>query len=211
MAHPPIDILLKRLDEAYPGATCALNFHTPLQLLIATILSAQCTDERVNKVTPALFEKYRTVQGFAEADLEELQEAIRSTGFYKNKAKSIRACCRKIVEDYGGKVPETLDKMVKLPGVGRKTANLVLGEVQHIPGIVVDTHVRRLAKRLGLTIQDDPNKIEQDLIRLIPKERWTLFSHQLIHHGRRVCKARKPFCDQCNLKEVCPSSTAHTS
>jgi endonuclease-3 len=201
----PIDTILKRLDEAYPKATCALNYHSPLQLLIATILSAQCTDERVNKVTPGLFEKYRTAKDFAEAEPEVLQEAIRSTGFYKNKAKSIRACCRKIVEDYGGKVPESLDEMVKLPGVGRKTANLVLGEVHHIPGIVVDTHVRRLSKRLGLTSQDDPEKIEQDLMRLIQKERWTLFSHQLIHHGRQVCKAKAPLCSQCVLKDVCPS------
>ena len=208
MSQPPIKAILKRLDEAYPGATCALNYQTPLQLLIATILSAQCTDERVNKVTPTLFQKYKTARDFAEADLETLQEEIRPTGFYKNKAKAIQACCRKIVEDYGGEVPATLEEMVSLPGVGRKTANLVLGETHHIPGIVVDTHVRRLAKRLGLTKHDDPEKIEQDLMRLIPKERWTLFSHQLIHHGRRICKARKPACDQCVLKDLCPASTS---
>ena len=208
MSHPPIETILKRLDEAYPGATCALNYQTPLQLLIATILSAQCTDERVNKVTPSLFQEYKTARDFAEADLETLQEEIRQTGFYKNKAKAIQACCRRIVEEYGGEVPSTLEEMVTLPGVGRKTANLVLGETHHIPGIVVDTHVRRLAKRLGLTQHDDPEKIEQDLMRLIPRERWTLFSHQLIHHGRQVCKARKPACDRCVLKDLCPSSTA---
>jgi len=201
-----IETLLQRLDAAYPQASCALNYRSPLQLLIATILSAQCTDERVNKVTPSLFEKYKTAKDFADADLGELQEAIRPTGFFKNKAKAIKACCQKIVEDYGGEVPATLEEMVTLPGVGRKTANLVLGEVHHIPGIVVDTHVRRLAKRLGLTEHDDPEKIERDLMTLIPKERWTLFSHQLIHHGRQVCKARKPACDRCNLNDLCPSS-----
>jgi endonuclease-3 len=208
MSQAPIEAILKRLDEAYPGATCALNYQTPLQLLIATILSAQCTDERVNKVTPSLFQKYKTAKDFAEADLETLQEEIRPTGFYKNKAKAIQACCRKIVDDFGGEVPSTLEEMITLPGVGRKTANLVLGETRHIPGIVVDTHVRRLAKRLGLTKHDDPEKIEQDLMRLIPKERWTLFSHQLIHHGRRICKARKPACDRCVLKDLCPASTS---
>ncbi len=198
--------LLRRLDEAYPRASCALHYQTPLQLLIATILSAQCTDERVNRVTPALFKKYKTAHAFAEADLDTLQEEIRSTGFYKNKAKSIQACCREIVEAYGGEVPETVEEMVKLPGVGRKTANLVLGETKHIPGIVVDTHVRRLAQRLGLTNAKDPDKIEQDLMRQIPRERWTLFSHQLIHHGRKICKARKPACARCPLKDLCPSA-----
>ena len=211
MSHPPIDILLKRLDEAYPQAACALKYQTPLQLLIATVLSAQCTDERVNKVTPALFEQYATAKDFAEADLEALQEAIRPTGFYKNKAKAIKAFCRKIVDEHGGELPNSLEALVKLPGVGRKTANLVLGEIYHIPGIVVDTHVRRLAKRLGLTRHDDPNKIEQDLMRLIPKERWSRFSHQLIHHGRQVCKARKPACDTCILNDLCPSSPRSAS
>ena len=211
MSHPPIDILLKRLDEAYPQAACALKYQTPLQLLIATVLSAQCTDERVNKVTPALFERYATAKDFAEADLEALQEAIRPTGFYKNKAKAIKAFCRKIVDEHGGELPNSLEALVKLPGVGRKTANLVLGEIHHIPGIVVDTHVRRLAKRLGLTRHDDPNKIEQDLMRLIPKERWSRFSHQLIHHGRQVCKARKPACDTCILNDLCPSSPRSAS
>ena len=211
MSHPPIDILLKRLDEAYPQAACALKYQTPLQLLIATVLSAQCTDERVNKVTPALFERYATAKDFAEADLEALQEAIRPTGFYKNKAKAIKAFCRKIVDEHGGELPNSLEALVKLPGVGRKTANLVLGEIYHLPGIVVDTHVRRLAKRLGLTRHDDPNKIEQDLMRLIPKERWSRFSHQLIHHGRQVCKARKPACDTCILNDLCPSSPRFAS
>lgn len=207
MTVPAIETLLVRLDAAYPMASTALFYQTPLQLLIATILSAQCTDERVNRVTPALFERYRTAEDFAQADINELQEAIRSTGFFKNKAKTIRACCQKIVGDYDGKVPDSLNEMIKLPGVGRKTANLVLGETHHIPGIVVDTHVRRLAKRLGLTDSDNAEKIEQDLMRLIPEGRWTLFSFQLINHGREVCKAKKPACDRCTLSDICPSST----
>ncbi len=207
MTPSRIDLLLERLDRLYPNAACALTYQTPLQLLIATILSAQCTDERVNQVTPVLFERYRDVRDFAEADLEELQEIIRPTGFYKNKAKAIKACCRKIVEDFGGELPPTLEEMVRLPGVGRKTANLVLGETRHLPGIVVDTHVKRVAKRLGLTHEDDPVKIERDLMGCIPRERWTLFSHQLIHHGRQVCRARKPACTECGLKDLCPSST----
>ena len=206
MEREKIRELLSRLDATYPNASCALRYQTPLQLLIATILSAQCTDERVNKVTPALFKKYPTAKAFAEADLETLQEEIRSTGFYKNKAKSIQACCRKIVEEYGGEVPDSPEELVKLPGVGRKTANLVLGETRQLPGIVVDTHVRRLAKRLGLTSHEEPEKIERDLMRLIPKERWTLFSHQLIHHGRQICKARKPDCPHCPLENLCPSA-----
>ena len=206
--HSPIDILLKRLDTAYPHASCALTYQTPLHLLIATILSAQCTDERVNRVTPELFEKYKTARDFAEADLEILQEDIRSTGFYKNKARAIQACCQKIVEKYNGKVPSTLEDLVKLPGVGRKTANLILGEIWHIPGVVVDTHVRRLAKRLGLTRNDNAERVEQDLMRLIPRERWILFSHQLIHHGRQICTARKPACKKCFLNDICLSSTS---
>ncbi len=204
----PIETLLNRLDTAYPHASCALTYQTPLQLLIATILSAQCTDERVNRVTPALFAKYPEAEEFAHADLSELEEAIRPTGFFKNKARSIQACCQKIVEEYNGKVPATLEDLVKLPGVGRKTANLILGEIWHIPGLVVDTHVRRLAKRLGLTRNDNAERVEQDLMRLIPKERWTLFSHQLIHHGRQICKARKPACERCSLNDICPSATS---
>lgn len=203
MGLPPIDTLLKHLDATYPRASCALTYQTPLQLLIATILSAQCTDERVNKVTPSLFKKYRKVEDFAQADLDQLQEEIRSTGFFKNKAKTIKACCQKIVKDFGGEVPESLEEMVKLPGVGRKTANLVLGEIHHIPGIIVDTHVRRLSKRLGLTDSDNPYKVEQDLMKVIPKDRWTLFSHQLIHHGRQICKAKKPACYKCPLSDIC--------
>ncbi len=206
MDKAEIRSLLQRLDDAYPKASCALDYRTPLQLLVATILSAQCTDERVNKVTEALFQKYKTAGDFAEADLETLQEEIRPTGFFKNKAKAIKACCRMLVDDFGGEVPARLEELVKLPGVGRKTANVVLGEVFHVPGIVVDTHVRRLAKRLGLTSHNDPDKIERALMRLIPKNRWTLFSHQLIHHGRQVCKARKPACDRCVLNDLCPSA-----
>lgn len=210
MVSKRIEKLLKRLDTLYPKAACALNYQTPLQLLIATILSAQCTDERVNQVTPALFHRFRSAKDFAEADPAELQEMIRSTGFYKNKAKAIKACCERIVTAYEGNLPSTLEEMVKLPGVGRKTANLVLGETRRIPGIVVDTHVKRLARRLGLTDQKDPNRIEQDLMRIIPKERWISFSHQLIHHGRQVCKARKPACSACGLWELCPSSPEET-
>ncbi len=199
-----IPAIIAGLDGAYPNATCSLAYQTPLQLLIATILSAQCTDARVNKVTPALFKTYPSAQAFAKADLEQLQEAIRSTGFYKNKAKAIKGCCQKIVADHGGEVPTALDEMVQLPGVGRKTANLVLGETRHIPGIVVDTHVKRLAHRLGLSEETSPDRIEQDLMRLVPKDRWTLFSHQLILHGRQVCTARKPACRRCPLESLCP-------
>jgi len=206
MASSRIETLLEKLDRLYPHASCALHYQTPLQLLIATILSAQCTDERVNQVTPLLFERYKNVRDFAGADLDELQEIIRPTGFYKNKAKAIKACCQKIVEDFKGELPSTLEEMVSLPGVGRKTANLVLGETRHLPGIVVDTHVKRVAKRLNLTEEDDPVKIERDLMRRIPRERWTLFSHQLIQHGRQVCRARKPVCAECGLKDLCPSS-----
>jgi endonuclease-3 len=195
--------ILKILDQFYPGAECSLSFHDPLQLLISTILSAQCTDERVNKVTPALFEKYRSAGAFAEAPLEELEQDIKSTGFYHNKALAIKECCKILANRFGGQVPADLDTLVELPGVGRKTANVVLGNAFGIPGIVVDTHVARLSARLGLTREKDRDKIEQDLMALIPKQKWIKFSHQLIQHGRAICIARKPKCSICPLRPHC--------
>ena len=195
--------ILKILDEFYPDAECSLNFHDPLQLLISTILSAQCTDERVNKVTPALFEKYRSAGAFAEAPIEELEQAIRSTGFYHNKALAIKETCKILANRFDGQVPADLDTLVELPGIGRKTANVVLGNAFGIPGLVVDTHVARLSARLGLTREKDRDKIEQDLMVLIPKEKWVKFSHQLIQHGRAICIARKPKCSICPLRLHC--------
>jgi endonuclease-3 len=195
--------ILKILDEFYPDAECSLNFHDPLQLLISTILSAQCTDERVNKVTPALFEKYRSAGAFAEAPIEELEQAIRSTGFYHNKALAIKETCKILANRFDGQVPADLDTLVELPGIGRKTANVVLGNAFGIPGITVDTHVMRVSARLGLTREKDRDKIEQDLMALIPKEKWIKFSHQLIQHGRTICVARKPKCSICPLRPHC--------
>ncbi len=195
--------ILVLLDELYPAAQCSLDYKDPLQLLIATILSAQCTDERVNKVTPGLFKKYPTAQAFAEAPLEDLEEAVRSTGFYRNKARNIKECCRVLHENFDGNVPADLDALVKLPGIGRKTANVVLGNAYGVPGIVVDTHVARVSQRLGLTAQKDPDKIEQDLMDLIPRDRWVIFSHQLILHGRNLCQARKPKTELCPLRPHC--------
>ncbi len=202
-ARANIDKILKILDQLYPDARCSLNFANPLELLVATILSAQCTDDRVNEVTRKLFKKYRSAADYASVSQEELEEDIRSTGFYKNKAKNLRKCCQELVEKFNGEVPPDLDKLVKLPGIGRKTANVVLGAAFGIPGIVVDTHVKRISQRLGLTREKDPVKIEFDLMKIIPKDRWTKFSHQLIYHGRAVCKSRKPLCDECALKEYC--------
>lgn len=193
------------LDQDYPQAECALHHDTPLQLLIATILSAQCTDRRVNLVTPELFRRFPDPHAFAESNPEDLEEAIRSTGFFRNKAKNIRACCRLLIERHQGEVPDSMEALTALPGVGRKTANVVLGNAFGLNvGIVVDTHVTRLSRRLALSKQTDPVKIEQDLMKLIPQERWTLFSHQLIHHGRQVCSARTPQCNACNLRRLCP-------
>ncbi|HEC32309.1 MAG TPA: endonuclease III [Deltaproteobacteria bacterium] len=198
-----IEAILRILDKLYPDAKCSLNFTNPLELLVATILSAQCTDERVNEVTKSLFEKYRSAKDYASVSQEELEEDIRPTGFYKNKAKSLRKCCEELERKFGGEVPPDLDKLVKLPGIGRKTANVVLGAAFGIPGIVVDTHVKRISRRLGLTREKDPVKIEFDLMKLIPKEKWTKFSHQMIYHGRAVCKSRKPLCEECELREYC--------
>jgi len=199
-----IPLLLAKLEEAYPDAHCALHFRNPFELLIATILSAQCTDERVNMVTPALFSKFPTAALTAKAKVEDIEAIIRSTGFFRAKAKSILGASRIIVEHFDGEVPSTLEELVKLPGVGRKTANVVLGDAFGIPGITVDTHVGRLSRRLGLTKLDDPVKVEFALNKLIPQPQWTIFSHRLIFHGRRVCTARKPACQRCTLNDICP-------
>ena len=194
-----------QLRRRYPHAECSLNFTSPLELLVATILSAQCTDERVNLVTKDLFRKYRSAADYARATPGQLEEDIRSTGFFRNKAKSIKACCEALLEVHEGELPRDIDALVDLPGVGRKTANVVLGTAFGIAsGIVVDTHVARVSRRLGLTHQKDPVKIEQDLIEQIPKKQWVAFSHRMIQHGRRVCTARKPKCDQCPLEPFCP-------
>jgi endonuclease III len=202
--------ILGLLDELYPEAACSLVFENPLELLVATVLSAQCTDERVNLVTPGLFKKYPTARDYARAPLEELENDIRSTGFYHNKAKSIKAACRILDQQFGGRVPPDLDTLVQLPGIGRKTANVILGNAYQIPGIVVDTHVGRVAQRLGLTSRKDPDKIEQDLMALIPRERWIVFSHQLIQHGRRLCQARKPKTEICPLRPHCDYAAAES-
>jgi endonuclease-3 len=198
-------LITRRLKAAYPEAHCALNFKTPLQLLVATILSAQCTDVRVNIVTKDLFKRYPDAKAFASAKLPDLERAVQTTGFFRNKAKNIKACCSELVESYGGEVPQDLDALVKLAGVGRKTANVVLGTAFGIPsGVVVDTHVGRLSKRLGLTRHNDPVKIERDLMAVLPKRDWVDFSHLMIAHGRQVCVARKPRCQICPLADVCP-------
>jgi endonuclease-3 len=198
--------ILAKLDQAYPAATCALSHHNPFQLLIATILSAQCTDERVNQVTRTLFHKYPSPEAFAYANPRELESDIRPTGFFRNKTKSIMGASRKIVEEFSGAVPRAMEQLLMLPGVARKTANVVLGTAFGIPsGIVVDTHVQRLSGRLDLTRNTDPKKIEQDLMRIIPQDKWILLAHQLIWHGRRVCQARKPRCMECNLERICYS------
>ena len=198
--------ILEKLDASYPAATCALQHASPFQLLVSTILSAQCTDVRVNQVTRTLFQKYPSPEAFAYANPRELQQDIRPTGFFRNKTKSIIGASKKVVEEFGGKVPQTMEELLTLPGVARKTANVVLGTAFGIAsGIVVDTHVLRLAGRLDLSRNKDPKKIEQDLLRVIPQEKWILFSHQLIWHGRRVCQARKPRCPTCNLERICYS------
>ena len=196
--------LLRRLRKAHPDAKCSLDYRSPLELLVATILSAQCTDERVNMVTPALFARYRTARDFAEAKTPELEKAIQSTGFFRSKAKSIQTASRDIVEQHHGEVPKTLEQLTALHGVGRKTANVVLGNAYGVPGITVDTHVGRVSRRLGLTRESDPEKVERDLMEKIPRKQWTTFSHQPIHHGRRICIARKPHCSSCPLLGLCP-------
>ncbi len=196
--------ILRVLDRTYPNATCALNHRNAWELLVATILSAQCTDKRVNEVTPGLFAKYPTVQDFAAASQAELAQDIRSTGFFNNKARALIGAARKIVTDFGGQVPRTMEEMLTIPGCARKTANVVLGTAYGIPsGIVVDTHVQRVARRLDLTRQTNPEKIERELMEVIPRRKWIVFSHQLIHHGRRLCAARRPRCAECPLNELC--------
>jgi endonuclease-3 len=196
--------VLRGLAKLYPDAHCALDHQNPLQLLIATILSAQCTDVRVNMVTPALFVRYPDAQAFADAVPEELEKMIQSTGFFRNKAKSIIACCKEIVEKHGGQVPGTMEELNPLPGIGRKTANVILGNAFGVPGITVDTHVGRLSGRLGLTKEEHPEKVERDLMELLPAKEWTMFSHRMIFHGRQVCFARKPNCQGCTLNKICP-------
>jgi len=198
--------IIKRLKKAYPTAHCALNHSNPFELLIATILSAQCTDERVNIVTETLFRKYRGPTAFSEASQEELERDIHSTGFFRNKAKSIRAASQRIVDVFNGEVPQTMDEILSLAGVARKTANVVLGNAFGIPsGVVVDTHVSRLSQRLGITKETTPEKIELDLQALVPKRNWIMFPHWMIFHGRAICQARKPRCTECVLAEICPS------
>jgi len=208
---PPVPkraaLILSRLRKAYPDAHCELDHATPLQLLIATILSAQCTDKRVNLVTPALFKRFPDAAALADANSEDLEDLIRSTGFFRNKTKSLLGMARGLTERHGGKVPATMDELTTLPGVGRKTANVILGNAFQInEGVVVDTHVGRLALRLGLTRETDPVKVEKRLIKLFPRDAWALLSHLLIFHGRRVCIARSPKCEQCVLSDICPSS-----
>lgn len=191
------------LYEAYPEATCSLDYKVPLQLLIATMLAAQCTDERVNIVTKNLFKKYTSVYDYANANPEELEQDIRSTGFYRNKAKNIIGCCKKLISDFGGKVPDNMKDLLSLPGVGRKTANVVLGNIYGVPGIIVDTHCKRLSNRIGLTDKEDPEKIEYDLMEILPRKDWTAFSNCLVYHGRAICNARKPKCGQCPIALHC--------
>lgn len=194
----------KFLKKEYPNVECSLNFSNPLELLVATILSAQCTDERVNKVTPLLFKKYKTAKDYAKANPEKFMEEIHSTGFYKNKAKNIVGAAKIIVENFDGKVPESMEEIITLPGVARKTGNVVLGNAFGIAsGIVVDTHIKRLSYRIGLTENTNPEKVEKDLIELIPKKDWIDFAHRLVKHGRQVCTARKPDCDNCGMKSFC--------
>jgi len=200
-----VDAILRLLKRYYPNPECALHHKNPVELLIATILSAQCTDERVNLVTKNLFAKYTSARAFAEADLSGLEEDVRPTGFFRNKAKNIKSCCQDLVDHYGGEVPQDLEQLVALAGVGRKTANVVLGNAFDVAsGVVVDTHVGRLSRRLGLVASKNPELIERELMKLIPKKYWIVFSHWLIQHGRLVCKARKPQCEVCFLEEHCP-------
>jgi endonuclease-3 len=206
LAPERIAAILKALDEAYPNAVCALVHRTPWELLVATILSAQCTDVRVNMVTPELFKRFPTPAAMAKASLPELEALIRTTGFFRNKAKSIQGAAKKITEEFGGKVPETLAELITVPGAARKTANVVLGvSFDKAEGVVVDTHVFRVSRRLGLAKGDTPQKVEQELMKVLPQDRWVSFSHQVIHHGRQVCIARKPKCKECNLEQLCHS------
>ena len=202
-----VSAIIAELRRLYPDAKCSLNFSNPLELLVATQLSAQCTDERVNLVTVSLFKKYRSVEDYATVSQEELEQDIKSTGFYRNKAKNLRAAAQRLITSYGGEVPRTMEEMLTLPGVARKTANVVLGNAYGIVvGFVVDTHIGRLARRFGWTTSEDPVKVEQDLMRIIPRQDWLDLSHMLIYHGRAICTARKPACAACTLANFCPSA-----
>jgi endonuclease-3 len=204
LAPERVNEILRRLDQRYPSATCALHHNSAWELLVATILSAQCTDVRVNMVAPILFEKYPTPEAFATLQPEELEPDIRSTGFFRNKSKSVVGAARKLISEFGGEVPRTMDELLQLPGVARKTANVVLGTWYKIAdGVVVDTHVQRISRRLELTKHDDPQKIEQDLMKVIPRDKWIVFAHQIILHGRALCIARKPKCADCPLEDLC--------
>jgi endonuclease-3 len=206
LAKERVDAILKGLDEAYPNAVCALTHQTPWELLVATILSAQCTDVRVNMVTPELFRRFPTPQAMAKASLPELEELIRTTGFFRNKAKSIQGAAKKIIAEFGGEVPQTLTELITIPGAARKTANVVLGvSFGKAEGVVVDTHVFRISRRLELAKGDTAEKVEQELMRVLPRDRWISFSHQVIQHGRKVCAARNPKCRECNLEPLCRS------
>jgi endonuclease-3 len=196
--------IVRRLARAYPDAHCALHFRNPLELLVATILSAQCTDARVNRLTPALFARHPDAAAFANADRKELERLIKPTGFFRNKARNVMLCCKQLVERHGGQVPATMKELVKLTGIGRKTANVILGNAFATPGIPVDTHVGRVSRRLGLTTHTNPVKVERDLMALVPKKHWSMFAHRMIFHGRQVCRARKPRCESCSLAGRCP-------
>jgi endonuclease-3 len=203
--------IIKLLKRAHPDAKCALNHSNAFELLVATILSAQCTDERVNKVTADLFRKYRRPEDYLKVRDTELQQDIKTTGFFRNKTKSIQGACKVLIEEFGGEVPRTMEELLRVPGAARKTSNVVLGVAYGIAeGVVVDTHVSRLSQRLKLTRQKDPVKIEKDLMELVPKKNWILFSHLLIFHGRRICKARRPLCEECTVEKLCPSSILKT-
>lgn len=211
-AKERIKEILEILRHDYPKSRTALKFETPLQIMVSTILSAQCTDKRVNQITPALYKEYKTAEDFASADQEELEDAIRSTGFFRNKAKNIIGASRKIVKDFGGKVPETMEELLTLPGVARKTANIVLSSsFNKSEGIAVDTHVKRLSQRLGLSKEKDPDKIERDLMAIVPKKSWLDFNYMLVNHGRKICPARKPLCPSCAIRHLCPSATEFCS
>jgi len=200
--------IVKILTECYPDAKCTLDYTTPHQLLVAAILAAQCTDERVNLTTPALFAKYPTVQDFASADPAEMEEMIKPTGFFRNKTKAVIASAREIVEEFDGKVPDTIEELITLSGVGRKTANLIIGDAYGKPAVIVDTHVKRVTKRLGLTENEDPTKVEYDLLKILPPEESTHFNHLIVAHGRAVCKAPKPICSVCKVLPLCPYGQA---
>jgi endonuclease-3 len=199
--------IILNLSRLYPQISCGLVYGNPLELLIAVILSAQCTDVRVNQVTPALFEKFPDLTAFAAADRAELEEAIHSTGFFRHKAKNIQLCCQQLLSRHGGRIPRSLAELIKLPGIGRKTANVVLGEIYGLQGVVVDTHVKRISNLLALSKSEDPVRIERDLMKIVPLMAWNLFSHLLIYHGRNLCPARRPWCECCPLVELCPGAT----